>query len=153
MIKDFWKWHEIKSSLEERDNIVYFYEREIWLASFGINLGHEEDGKNERFLRPVVIMKKFNGDMFWGVPLTSTDRSYPHYYPIEINGRKSSLLLLQMRSIDRKRLFRKVGAINEKDFDGAKRRIVELLDIEKQIPSSGGDLQLTSESPEAEAKV
>jgi hypothetical protein len=33
------------------------------------------DGKHPSFERPVLVVKKFNGDMFWGLPLTSRERS------------------------------------------------------------------------------
>jgi len=153
MTKDFWEWHAVKDSLEAEENKADFHEREVWLVSFGANLGHEEGGKSEKFLRPAIIIKKFNRDRFWGIPLTHTIKSYVHYYPIEINGQKGSALLHQLRSLDRKRLFQRIGTVSESDFIQLKRKIVTLLAVEKQSPSPGGDLQLTSRPSEAEASV
>ena len=31
-------------------------------------MGFEEDGKNDNFVRPVLVLKKFNNDMFLGIP-------------------------------------------------------------------------------------
>ncbi len=155
MAKDFMQWHGYKSQLEDRNNTPDFNEREVWLVSLGANIGHEEDGKHEKFLRPVVILKKFNRDMFWGVPLTSTEKAYKHYYLIEIAGRRSFASFLQLRAIDRRRLFQKMAIISEADFVDMKKRIGELLDLtmEKQNPSAGGDLQSLCQPSEAEASV
>jgi mRNA interferase MazF len=45
-----------------------FKERDIWWVSIGVNVGFEEDGKHEKFLRPVLILKKFNKELFLGIP-------------------------------------------------------------------------------------
>ncbi len=80
MEKDFGKWHILKTDLQRREGGPFFAKREIWICSVGLNLGHEEDGKGDRFLRPVVIFKKFTSDLFWGIPLTSSDKSGPSHY-------------------------------------------------------------------------
>lgn len=104
-------------------------------------------------LRPVLIVKKFNRDQFWAVPFTTTIRPYPHYYLMEVNGSRSSALFHQLRSLDKKRLFRRIAIISKEDFVNINEQIANFLYIERQSPSSGGALQLTSQSPEAEAKV
>ena len=47
-----------------------FNERDIWWCSIGVNVGYEVNGKNGPFERPVLIIKKYNNDMFFGLPLT-----------------------------------------------------------------------------------
>ena len=37
-----------------------------------MNIGYEQDGSGNDFIRPVVIIRKFNNEIFWGVPLTKT---------------------------------------------------------------------------------
>lgn len=57
-----YKWHKIKIDIQlavDKSNL-YFYEKDVWWASLGANIGHEEDGKNKKFERPVLILKKFN---------------------------------------------------------------------------------------------
>ncbi len=69
LIKD-WSLLKIKihfSSLNKK----YFLEREIWWAGIGSNVGHEEDGKNKGFERPVLILKKFNKYLVLIIPLSS----------------------------------------------------------------------------------
>lgn len=58
-MKDFDTWSKEKKTLEQEghDSLV-FHEREIWWCSIGINVGDEQDGKNERFERPVLVLKK-----------------------------------------------------------------------------------------------
>jgi hypothetical protein len=62
MKKDFDGWIKKKKSLHEssKEKAAYFYEREIWWCSIGINIGFEQDGKNEHFERPVLVLRKFN---------------------------------------------------------------------------------------------
>lgn len=37
---------------------ILFYEREIWWCSLGVNIGFEQDGTNDLFERPVLVIKK-----------------------------------------------------------------------------------------------
>lgn len=48
-----WTRLKIRIHLSEKD--VYFREGEMWWASLGANIGHEQDGKNETFERPILI--------------------------------------------------------------------------------------------------
>ena len=71
-MKDFDSWNEEKKSLENvGHDILAFHEREIWWCSIGINLGDEQDGKNELFERPVLILKKFNNKVAWVLPMST----------------------------------------------------------------------------------
>jgi mRNA interferase MazF len=127
MEKDFTEWHCVKTILQMTDTDVFFRERDIWLCSLGMNLGHEEDGKQSRFLRPVVVFRKFNQDLFWGIPLTSTLRTGSYYYQFEFKGRISTALLSQARLFDRKRLARKMGHVSNEEFQALRGRFVDLL--------------------------
>jgi hypothetical protein len=86
MEKDFWKWHSLKSEIEKQIPSPLFYEREIWWCSVGANVGAEEDGKNDPFERPVLVLRKFNRDMFWGIPITSKEKYGEYYYPFSLHG-------------------------------------------------------------------
>ena len=117
---------ERADNLEERPN---FQNREIWLAATGINIGFEEDGKGENFLRPVVIFRKFNRAIFWALPLTSTLKDSPFNYVFSFNedGSKSSVLLSQIKLMDAKRLFNKIGTVNKVDFEQIKEKLKALM--------------------------
>ena len=47
------------------------HEREIWWCSLGVNVGHEEDGKNEQFERPALILKKWSNKTVIILPMTT----------------------------------------------------------------------------------
>ena len=71
MDKNFDEWNECKKNRDKNDIDIYFYEREIWWCAIGVNVGFEQDGKGERFARPVLIIRKFSKNVFLGVPLTT----------------------------------------------------------------------------------
>lgn len=119
MQKDFDQWNSLKKKIEEKaqDRNLFFYEREVWWGSLGLNIGVESDGKNLGFERPILIIKKFNGEMVWGVPLTSKEKDVQHYYKIEHDKGISWVCLSQMKIISTKRLLRKIGVISETEFN------------------------------------
>ena len=84
MNKDFDSWNKEKQETENRKrNYNFFYHtRELWWCAVGVNIGVETDGKNQNFERPVLIVKKFNQDMFWGLPLTSHEKAGDFYQKI-----------------------------------------------------------------------
>jgi len=127
MQKDFKKWHPIKELLEKKEKVVYFHEREIWWCSLGVNVGFEEDGKNEYFERPALVLKKFNDYLLWILPLTSTEKTGKYYFQINYDGRKSSVILSQLKAVSNKRLLRKMRMISKNDFNEIKRRVKSFL--------------------------
>lgn len=129
--KLIFEWHKIKIDIQlaaEKNNL-YFYEKDIWWASLGANLGHEEDGKNKRFERPVLILKKFNKHMILTIPLSSKIKEDKFYYYkfLSKNGKFISAMICQIRLISSKRLIRKIGNIGNKDFNDIKSQIKNYL--------------------------
>jgi len=95
----------------------FFHEREIWYCALGVNVGFEEDGKGKDFLRPVIIFRKFNGIVFFGIPLTHTKKDKPFYFSFSFGSHNESVAVLsQLRLIDASRLNHKIGEISKKDF-------------------------------------
>lgn len=125
MEKDFDKWNEEKKVNEKKEiERTFFYnERDVWWCALGINIGVEEDGKNKNFERPVLIIKKFNQHMFWGVPLTSQERLGNFYEKVTHEGGCSYVLLSQFKTFSVKRLLRKIGRISEDQFNTVRRKI------------------------------
>jgi len=123
-MKDFDSWNNIKKEIDAKSPQLdfFFYEREIWWCSIGVNIGVEADGKNIDFERPILILKKFNGLMFWGLPLVSGRREGQFYYPINWPV-ETSIVLSQLRIMSSKRLLRKVETISEIDFDMIKSKL------------------------------
>ena len=56
ILKSFIEWTKLKIKIHFRKENVYFKEREIWWASLGMNIGYEENGKNETFERPTLVL-------------------------------------------------------------------------------------------------
>lgn len=105
MLKDFITWINFKINLQNSGKPKPFKEREIWWCSLGVNVGIETDGKNEKFNRPVLIIKKFNQHQFWGIPLTSQIKEEnDFYFKVLIKQKVNYVCLTQMRVFDVKRL-------------------------------------------------
>src|SRR5437773_11349079 len=78
MQKDFPGWHRQKEQLHAQRHTPTFQEREIWWCSVGVNIGHEMDGKNQFYHRPVLIVRTLNPHIFFGVPLTTKIKQNPY---------------------------------------------------------------------------
>ncbi len=110
-VKDFDGWNARKKDLNENMFDGFFYEREIWWASFGINIGSEQDGKGDSFERPIIIVKKINRDLLMATPLTSKLCSGIDNIKINIAGRESCVMISQLKVMSSKRLLRKFGQV------------------------------------------
>ena len=124
---DEWNFRKkvIQSSYSELT--FFYYSREIWWCSLGVNLGVETDGKHEYFERPVLVVKKFNKNMFWGLPLTSSARQGQHFCRVEYETGAAWVFLSQLRVFSSKRLIRKVGMASELDFQSVLNKLVAFL--------------------------
>jgi mRNA interferase MazF len=120
--KNFDLWNSLKKGLEARSSVPEFSERDIWWCSLGLNVGYEEDGKNENFERPVCILRKFNKEIFVGLPLTSTRKGSPYYFPHKLHDTEGAILLSQGRLLSAKRLERKLGHIGKGKFKELRER-------------------------------
>ncbi|MBP7992105.1 MAG: type II toxin-antitoxin system PemK/MazF family toxin [Candidatus Magasanikbacteria bacterium] len=112
--KDFLSWHLEKSKIENSTFRPLFKERQIWWCSIGLNVGVEEDGKGLDFLRPVLIIKKFNQLMFWGIPISSKNKIGPYYYHFQFG--QDTALLSQLRVYDSRRLYKMMRIVEVADF-------------------------------------
>jgi len=96
-------------------------------------VGFEQDGSAEEFLRPVVIFRKFNNEIFWAIPLTKSKKkahkkSDRYYYPFSFIADTDSIAILsQIRLIDARRLSRHIGTMAETDFRKLKEKLKALM--------------------------
>src|SRR6185369_9821330 len=98
MEKDFDVWNEEKKKISAKaGNDFMFCEREIWWCSIGLNIGDEEDGKNEFFERPVLVVRKFNKDIAWVVPMTTVVKNNQFHHIVSYDNCYFSLMLSQIR--------------------------------------------------------
>jgi len=126
-MKQFDKWNKVKQNIENKNN-VYFHNRDIFYAHIGENIGYEQSGKGDNFVRPVLIYKKFNNNVFLGIPLSTTSNRGKYYFEFNFKEKKNSVAILsQIKLIDSKRLDRKIGKINQNDFVKLKKQLLGIL--------------------------
>lgn len=141
MKKDFDRWNEKKQEINKKilPDDFFFYEREIWWCSLGKNIGVEVNGKDEGFERPSIILKVFNKDMMWILPITSSIKKSKFYYNFIFNDIEQSVMITQVRTISSKRLKRKIGTISDLDFERISARLISLVKNETP-PVKAGNL-------------
>lgn len=134
MKKDYQKWQPQKVEIHNEKVRPFFHLREVWFCSLGENVGFEQDGVGEKFLRPVLILRKFNNEVFWALPLTRTEKTGKYYFRISfvaedgtVDNRPSVVILSQIRLVDAKRLQYKVGDVKEDEFQKIKEALRALL--------------------------
>lgn len=99
---------------------------DIFLISLDPTIGHEIKKS-----RPCVIispdeMNKYISTVIIA-PMTSKSHSYPTRVPIEFMGKNGWIVLDQLRTVDKKRLIKKFGRLDQKTTDKIKSVIKEML--------------------------
>ena len=117
IIKDFDGWIEKKKVSHYKNSLPPLYkERDIWWVSVGVNVGFEEDGKNGNYVRPVLVIKKFNRDLFLGAPMSTKLKDNKYYLKVTVKGDTVSVLSSQIRVFSSKRMWNKLAELDESDF-------------------------------------
>ena len=128
MNKDFDKWNTKKKVINAKPEAPFYHEREIWWCSLGVNVGFEQDGTCRNYDRPVLVVRGFNAQVFFGVALTGKKRKSKYHLPIGlVEGREASVILSQVRLIDTKRLVRKATTLDEHAFKEVKEALKKVL--------------------------
>ena len=131
IIKDFDDWNEQKKNIElnklKINNKTKIKEGEIRWCRFGINIGYEIKGKGSYFNRPIIVVKKFSGDVFLGMPLTTKNHTGDWYYLLNHNEDKRWIILNQARVFDRNRLEEKIYEISNNELEKIKTKYCELI--------------------------
>lgn len=117
MQKDFHIWTELKNQIQNKLVQIYPKEREIWWCSLGLNIGSEQDGKNDNFERPVIIYKIINTNIVIILPITSSEKKDRHHFVFKIENKNVSIILSQIKVISTKRLLRKIDWISYSEFE------------------------------------
>ncbi|OGG79302.1 hypothetical protein A3A39_01895 [Candidatus Kaiserbacteria bacterium RIFCSPLOWO2_01_FULL_54_13] len=116
MKKEFDRWNEIKKHTNAEEPRLYTV-REIWWCRLGVNVGTEQDGRGESFLRPVVILRGFGPDACLVAPLTTSEREHPLRVSVGVVGDQPARAnLSQLRVVDTRRLVEKIGFLDKKVF-------------------------------------
>lgn len=114
----FDRWNEVKKHVNALSPSEPFpMVREVWVGVIGKNIGYEQNGGIDNFLRPVLIVKKFNNHMFLVVPLSTKQKIFDFYYNFtDPNNIPASVILAQIRLISVKRLKRRLYDLSIPDF-------------------------------------
>lgn len=127
MEKDFTKWGDEKKKIHQANNRVFFHEREVWWCRIGLNIGYEQDGKGDNFARPVIVFKKFNNEVCWVIPLSTKIKDGKFYVPISLEDEVPKVAIIsQLKLVDAKRLYQKIGVAAGKDHQKVRDAIINL---------------------------
>ncbi len=130
-MKNFDEWNEVKKLTDNKNIIPQLRQREIYWANLGENIGFEQNGKGQHFMRPLLVFKKFSNNMFFGIPLSSQkkqDGSWFFEFSFK-NSESSTALIVQGKMYDVKRLDRKIGKMSIEDYDKLKLKFKELFNV------------------------
>lgn len=88
---------------------------EVWLARL-----HPTEGREIRKTRPCLIISPAELHDYLPIvmiaPMTTGSRPAPYRVPISFSGKSGFILLDQIRTIDKRRLTRRLGAIGRRDL-------------------------------------
>lgn len=116
MRKEFDKWNQEKKRTHAEQPRLYTV-REIWWCRLGVNIGSEQDGSEESFLRPALIIRGFGPDACLIVPLTTSPRVHTLRVSVgTVDGREARANLSQIRVVDTRRLVEKIGFLDKAVF-------------------------------------
>lgn len=143
MHKNFDLWNSKKKTIHNKDKMIGFSQYEIVFMRIGINVGFEQDGKGEDFLRPVLVYKKFNNQVFLGIPLTLKAKDNKFHFGFEYKkGKKSFAILSQLKLFDIKRAKYKDGKISKSNFTNLQNKLLKLIvtPLQEEGGAHDGDL-------------
>ena len=132
MFKRFLDWIHAKMYIDRqvRSGII-IKEGEVRWCSLGENIGDEENGKGEVFRRPVLVFKKFNNNIFWGIPMSTKNKDSIYYLRVILKDVEQSVIISQLRVLDTKRLDTQIGFLSDQDFVKVQRSVVDLIKIKQ----------------------
>ena len=137
-MNDFDKWCGIKKHINKKEKTIGIKLRDVVFINMGKNIGFEQNGKGEKFLRPVIVSKIFSKNLFFGIPLTSKIKKGNFFETVEFTYKnkfyQNSAILVQTKTFDTKRILYKKGMIKKEDFERLQLKLKELL-----TPSKDGE--------------
>jgi mRNA interferase MazF len=123
---DFDKWNELKKNINGKLYDINTFPKagEVWMINLGRNIGFEQNGTGLSFSRPVLVIKKFNNQMFWCVPLSTKQKEIDFYFNYtDPDNQKVSAILAQMRLVSIKRFTRDLYILDSLNFEEIRNRL------------------------------
>lgn len=115
--KRFNEWIELKKTLHNKEvKPPFVSEGDMWWMSLGENVGSEINGKSDVFTRPGVIFKKLSHGFYFVIPTTTQKKIGSWFVEFTLKGKKMFACLHQARAVDHRRLFSKLGTLDDGDL-------------------------------------
>jgi mRNA interferase MazF len=128
MIKDFDNWNIRKKDINNSIKTKLYNTRDVWWCSLGVNVGFEQDGNEENFERPVLIIKGLSKNTCLIAPLTKSKNENRYRLPIGlIDGNQAHVIISQIKVIDTKRFINKIGVVDKITFEKIRKSIKNLI--------------------------
>jgi len=132
----FDNWNEEKKRLHEHDPTTFYVNpQEIWFVKLWVNIGFEENGKDE-FRRPVLVLKKV-WTLFFVVALTTKGKEDNKFYhklqtaTFNENNQKHKdeayCILSQVKAMDKKRFSENIRYVPNDEFNEVKEKLRGLI--------------------------
>ena len=114
--ENFDEWNEEKQQIDRKTSRPPFVSvGDIWWISIGKNVGAEINGKNRRYSRPAVILKKLKHDFYLVAPTTSQIKHGSWCVSVRQGDATMSVCLHQIRTIDYRRVGSKLGTLADEE--------------------------------------
>lgn len=108
--------------------VAYPQRREVWLVSLEPTVGSEikktrpcvviSPNEINRLLRTLIV-----------APLTSTIKNYPTRLIITFQNKQGSVVLDQIRTVDKSRLIKKMGIVTNEEYQSIAKILVEMFSV------------------------
>jgi mRNA-degrading endonuclease toxin of MazEF toxin-antitoxin module len=72
------------------------------------------------FMRPILVLKKYNRNICLVVPLSSQIKENKYYFTLKIKQKSQSFLVSQLRTLDTKRFVKKMSQLTLQEFTEVK---------------------------------
>lgn len=98
------------------------------MSNVGLNIGFEQNGSEDNFSHPMLIVKKFNNHMFWVIPLSTKQMPFDFYFNYtDPHNQKVLVIIAQMKLVSVKRLKQDIYVIAPMLLEQIKQKIKAFL--------------------------
>ena len=128
MKKDFDNWNNKKKIINNSIELKLYHSRDVWWCTLGVNIGFEQDGDDEDFERPVLVLKGLSKNTCLIAPLTTSKNENKNRIPIGIiDGKEAQAIISQIKVIDTKRFINKIAVVDIETFEQIRKSIRNLI--------------------------
>ncbi len=128
-MKDFDNWNFKKKQIDNNGENKFYHSRDIWWCKLGLNIGYEQDGKDEDFQRPVLIVRGLSKNICIVLPLTTSKEEHKYRVSVGVvDNKEAKAIISQIKVVDTKRFVEKIGVLDRENFSKIIKSIKGLFD-------------------------